>query len=142
MDEFSFRRDFKRIRWKETLQVNALRAFAAGIVWAFICLFIMIGDPKTGTGLTYGQLFLLPIGTVAGYLAIYMPLGIFFSFLSSMGIPLVGFVAALFALIVAVGDPVMFIIHKVKPGLVPVKDYSFICFRLIIFVLDMENTNS
>ncbi|BBO83093.1 hypothetical protein DSCO28_36590 [Desulfosarcina ovata subsp. sediminis] len=129
INDFYFKRDFKRIKWKETLWLNFIRAFFAGIVYVIICIF-------AGEGNTFADAFKIILIFPFSYLFVILPMGLFMNFLSGIGVPFVGLVGIIFSLIVVLGDPIVFAIHKLKPTLVPVKKFRIINFRLIIFILD------
>ncbi len=124
--DFSFKRDFNQIKWKETLWLNFLRALFAGPIWTIVML--STGEPFSVAG-TYLMFPLL-------YFVGALPIGLIGSFLSGLGVPFAGWFTILCSLLVVVGDPFVFVIHKVKPNLVPVEKFSIFNFKLIIFVLD------
>ena len=125
--EFSFRRDFKSIKWKETLCLNLMRAAFAGPVW--VALFTLTGNMRFSSAVEY---LLMPLIYLLGAL----PLGLGASWLSSAGVPFAGLFTAVMALMVVVGDPFVFILFKAKPQWVPVEEFGIVNFRLVIFVLD------
>ena len=111
--------------WKETFRYNGLRAFGAGIVWA---VYASIDGTAPVSPL------LLPIGMPLGYFMMLLPMGLILSWLSSFFF-LAGWVAAFIGLMVAVGDPFVFVLSKVRPDIVPVERPSFFSLRIIHFVL-------
>lgn len=134
--DFSFKRDFKIIDWKNTLILNLVRSVAAGIVWGIIMFVVAMGN---GGGEHFFKilpvLIMYPLLFPLSYLIFCLPMGLVAGFLSSRGIPFVGWIAAFFSLFIAVGDPLVFFFHKYKPQLVPVDKPGFFNFRIIIFVL-------
>jgi hypothetical protein len=123
---FSWKRDFKNINWPATLKYNALRAAAAGIVW---CIFQLMA----GAGVhALPTIIAFPIG----YFIFLLPIGLVTAWLSGMGVPWVGLVNFLFALMLVVGDPLVFILKKMKPEFVPVEKTGFVNFKLVIFIID------
>ncbi|MBT6225299.1 MAG: tetratricopeptide repeat protein [Candidatus Scalindua sp.] len=126
MTDFSFRRDFKSIQWKETLQLNLIRSAFAGPVW--IIIGIALGAPISDVMV----MLLFPIV----YFTFMMPLGLLGSFLSNIGIPFAGLATAFAAIFVAVGDPLVFFLKQYKPEFIPVEEYQFFNFRMIMFVLE------
>ncbi len=126
-NDFSFKRDYRRIKWQATLWVNVLRAAFAGPIWVIFMAFA--GDMPFPQVLVY---LLFP----ALYLVGFLPLGLGASFLSSVGVPVVGWLSFAVALMIMVGDPFVFVLHKAKPEFVPVKTFNVINFTLILFVLD------
>ena len=130
-DDFVFTRDFKRINWKDTLQVNAIRTAFAGPILA---IFMYFNGAGIGGAMVYFFLFPIIYG-IGG-----IPLGLFLSWLSGLGVPFTGIFSAIVAFMAALGDPFTFILHKNKPELVPVEKYGFFNLVPIIFVLD-RNVN-
>lgn len=142
MSSFSLTRDFNKIAWKTTFLVNLERSFVAGIIW--FCVALLSGEPLLATTseelgawpflffpLVY-FIFLLPAGLVYYFLAGLLSGCGFF-----IGLP-VWLCGILVSLSIAVADPILFVISKIKPEIVPVEDYSFISLNLIIFVLKSE----
>lgn len=125
MADFSFKRDFKNIDWGSTLQVNLIRAAFAGLIWFIIRLF---------TGDSFSSSLIMLLFPVA-YLIFLLPIGLVAGWLSSIGIPFIGLITVIISIFIVVGDPPTFILHKVNPRLVPVEQYGFLNFRIIIFVL-------
>ena len=68
MSDFHFTRDFRNIRWKETIWYNGLRAFSAGLVFAVLTI---IG----GTGTTVDALMLFIFYPLM-YFCILLPVGL------------------------------------------------------------------
>ena len=125
--DFSFKRDFKLIKWKETLWVNFLRSAFAGPIWMIFAA--VVGEMPFSQALVY---LLFPVLYLVGVL----PIGLGASFLSSIGVPFVGWFALAMALLIIAGDPFVFVLHKIKPEIVPVKKFNIINFTIILFVLD------
>jgi len=130
MDEFSFKKDFKSVQWKETLLLNAVRSIVAGIVWGV--LIFAQGQQSSADALRMPLLF--PIA----YFAALLPIGLLSMFLSNIGIPWVGLVSGFVALTVVVADPLVFILHKIYPALAPVEKYGFFNFNAVIFITENE----
>lgn len=121
--DFSFSEHISEVFWKETLWHNALRAVGAGIVWGLLLL-------STGTvGESLRMMVMLPLI----YFVVLLPVGLLASLLSS--IPFVGLFAAFIALLVAVGDPLVWVLSKARPEWVPVDRPGFFSLRIVIFVL-------
>lgn len=123
-EEFNFTEDISSVLWRETFWLNALRAAGAGVVWGLLIL-IVEGAPGEGLVMLIGMpvtyfFFLLPIGLLAAWLS---------------WIPFIGFITGLFALIVAVGDPLVYILKQFRPMWVPVEDPDMFSFQLIGFVM-------
>jgi hypothetical protein len=70
-----------------------------------------------------------------GYLIMFLPMGIVFSLLRSL--PFVGLIAMFFAIIaVSIGDPIVCILHKIFPKIVPVDSPPIFSLYLIFWVLN------
>lgn len=123
-EDFSLKRDFKKIMWRPTLWVNFLRALFAGPVFFVILLLTGERSPEMISAL------MLPVT----YFIFLLPMGLLFYFLSNIGVPFVGWMPIIFSVLIALGDPFVFLLHKMKPTFVPVYKFNFINFNLIIFV--------
>lgn len=126
--EFSLKRDFRFIAWGRTIQFNIVRSVIASVIWAIV---LAAGEGRTDS-LTIAAA--LPIG----YLGILMPIGVVAGWLASLGVPFVGWYSIIFALVVIVADPVIFVLHRWLPRLLPIKDPGFLNLKLIIFLVDEE----
>ena len=123
---FSWNRDFKHVNWQATLKYNLFRATGAGIVWCILELL-------SGAGMhALPMLIAFPIG----YFIFLLPIGLVTGWLSGKGVPWVGLVNFLFALMLFVGDPLVFILKKAKPELVPIDKPAFFNFKLVIFIIN------
>jgi hypothetical protein len=136
--DFSFSRDFRNIRWGATLRYNMLRALCAGLVFTAIGLIFYNQIPNNKDNLSFilAAWIVIPIG----YPFFYLPLGIALRFLGNFFSPF-RFVAFCFASMIAIGDPLVFLLHKIVRNLVPVRKPAFLSFQMLIFVLD-EGTGS
>jgi len=69
------------------------------------------------------------------YLILFLPLGLVFSLLRS--VPGVGLAAVFFSLMaVSLGDPLVALLHKFDPRLVPVESPPLFSLSLIFWILD------
>ena len=121
--EFRFSDHIRHVLWKETLWHNALRAVGAGIVWG---LLMALTDPD---GNALGMIAAMPVM----YFVILLPVGLVASWLSSL--PFVGLFAAFIALLVAVGDPLVYVLNRFQPRWVPVDRPGIFSLRIIVFVM-------
>ncbi len=119
---------FKDAMVKETLWVNVLRGAAAGVVWMVV--FLVRGSPDMSRAMA----FMFPIGLPIGMITIMPIISGFFRMLTSMGVPFMGLGNIVIALLVVPGDPIIYILHKVKPELVPVQEYNFLTWNPFIIV--------
>lgn len=128
--EFRFARDFREIQWGATIWYNLLRAACAGLVLAL--LMFLFPQSQGDRIIALAAPLVWPIG----YLIIFLPMGIIFSLLQGLQVPLVGLVAAVFAILaVGVGDPIVCILHRIRPGLVPVDSPPLFSVYIIFWVL-------
>ena len=74
-------------------------------------------------------MFIWPIGYF-----IFIPIAIVAGWLRNIGIPFVGLLTFIPALMIIPADPIMFFIHKVNKKIIPVDNYHFIEPHLSIWV--------
>lgn len=116
----------KNLRFIETIWVNILRSFCAGIVWIIISCFM------TSDGNPFYYKLLCPF---------VMPfvLGLFYVVSIALKLFNLGWVGNMMCMLVSVpGDPLVFLLHNLKPEWVPVKEYKFLWFVGIILVYDND----
>lgn len=128
-------KNFDRILWKETLWVNLLRAFCAlpiliifsvsqsvGLSTSFFIfypfLYILLAAPLL---ILLKQLIIAIAGEMAGVMMIFVMIPLVFIFIAG-------------------GDPIVFLIKKLKPDLIPLESYPFICLDIAIFVLKNDTS--
>jgi len=140
MTEFSWKRDLKFVKWGATILHNLLRAFCAGIVLAILGLVLGVGGASHGAGggPSRGVALLVPLVWPFVYLIGFLPLGLVSGYLSRLGVPWIGLVSLAASLYVVLGDPLVWLLHKIKPQLVLVEDPGFFQFTIIVFVIDEE----
>jgi len=124
--DFSFFRDFSLVLWKETLQLNLIRAGFAGPI---IVMFMYFSGEAFGNAIVY---LLFPLMYLFGL----VPLALIVQLLVKINVPFVGIFALILSLMVAVGDPFTKILHSNKPDMVPVEDFGWFNMSPIIFVLN------
>ena len=144
MTAFSFRRDFKKVQWGRTLWLNLLRAFAAGVVWAIVVLVASFYNSATSAGMPWYALpFILPIAYLF-FLPVYLIsakiftaiIAAFVSDFQNLADLFISLVTIVFGLAIAVGDPLVFALHRTKPRLVPTERFNFVNVALVLYVLD------
>lgn len=126
----------KIINWKPTLILNFERSFVAGLLWAIVMTMAM--GSEMGYWATF---FLYLIGFPLAFMLFIMPVGLIYSYLTGPGSHK-SKIGCLFAylfvigptLMIIVADPIMFLIYKIKPSLIPVAKYKFLDFSLAIYV--------
>jgi hypothetical protein len=118
-----------------TLALHLLRAFSAGLVWAIVMLFANGGSPG---GPTWWMMpFVLPFAYLFAVPIYFLAVKFFTAFAGDgLGQLCVAVVTIPFAVGIAVGDPLVYILHKTKPSFVPTEKFNLINFVLILFVLD------
>ena len=121
---------FKNARFKETVWLNLLRGAAAGVVWMIILFIANPPEMKKAT------LLMFPIGLAIGMVTIMPIISWIFKVMGSMGIPFMGLGNVVIGLLAVPGDPILYVLHKIKPELVPVQDYRFITWNPFIVVTD------
>ena len=128
----------RRARWGSTLWLNLLRAFAAGIVWGLGILVVNLTTGEPSATPWYTVPFVAPF-TYLLFVPIFLLTGkIFTTFVGGIGELAVGFFSFVLSLMIAVGDPLVFLLHRQAPHLVPVDRFGFMNFKLVLFVLDTE----
>ncbi len=112
------------VQWGPTLLLNFWRSVAAGIVWFIVRLLIQDPLPEAAS------MLLLPVV----YFVVLLPLGLLAIFLTNVGVPYVWFVSLVAAVSIIVGDPILFLIGLIKPGIFGVQHYSPLNFKLIMLI--------
>ncbi len=115
------------VDWKSTFILAAMRSAAAGVTWAFLMMlsgnfenvlpFLLLGAP-------IGVLFMVPLALIALIGAkVFPPIGL-------LGlIPLVYIVS---------GDPLLWLVERLRPGTVPMDDFKPINGKTILIVFNSE----
>lgn len=118
--------NFHLILWKETLWLNFLRA---------VCVLPVLIIFSVSTGIDNSPFFYITYPF--SYVFLMAPLLVLFrAFVIAIGGGLAWVIIIPISLIcIAGGDPIVFLIKKIKPTLVPLKNYPFICLDVFIFVL-------
>jgi tetratricopeptide (TPR) repeat protein len=125
--DFQFIRDFSMINWKATGQVNLIRAAFAGPVLGLLMAFAT-GSAK----MFFTYAFLFPFM----YVVALVPMALVADWLSSRGVPVAGWFAAVLSFMVALGDPFTSMLSRKRPDLVPVEGFGLFNLKPIIFVLN------
>lgn len=137
MGAFSFREDIKKVQWGRTIWLNLLRAFCAGIVWGIVMLIASFGNrPSADAPPWYAIPFLAPLMYLFFLPIFFISAKIFTAFVGGLGEFVVGIFTIFLGLAVAVGDPLVFTLHKLKPALVPTERFNFLNPTLVLFVFD------
>lgn len=112
----------KNLLFTQTIILNFLRSFFAGVVWLIFALF-------TGTAADATVLF-FPLGTPVLLLFFYLLSQV----LRIFNLEGIGSIACMFVSVP--GDPFVYILKQIKPDIVPVDDFGIINFASVIYVYD------
>jgi len=123
MSSNSVNRNWKQTDWKATLQYNVFRSVCSIPGW----LILLYAASKEFQPI----MFLIPIV----YFGFWLPIGLICSWLSRIGVPLIGLITILSSIVIVMGDPIVWLIHKFKPSLVAIENPKFLDFHLIVFVI-------
>jgi len=131
MQELNIFRDWDRISWKDSLWFNFMRAICFTPV--AITFFTLNGASDLTPAFFWPIIYFFCV-------LIFLTIS---PILNAAGGPLAPIMWAFFSLIfVSAGDPIVFLISKIKPDLVPVQNCKFIYLRLFVFVLKPENISN
>lgn len=132
--DFSIAHDFRRILWKETIWYNLLRAAGAGCVIGVLMLLFGEDADSRLQGLS------APLIWPAAYMIVMLPLGVVTAKLawSSGWVALFARFVSLIA--VAIGDPLVCLLHRFAPNLVPLQEPPLFSTQIIMFVLKPDTT--
>ena len=112
--------NLKNLLLKETIIVNLLRSFFAGVIWLSVA--VAGGQANDST------VFLFPLAAPVLLLVFYLLSQI-------LRIVKLGGLGSLLCMFMAVpGDPFVYILKQIRPGLVPVQKFGFINFAPMIYV--------
>jgi hypothetical protein len=120
--------DANETDWKSTLILNLERAVAAGAFWTVVLL--LWRPPGHSLGELLKWLYQFPLS----YLLVLMPLGILAAKLHRHGIQWAGVFAGFVSLLILVGDPFVYMLHKLIPAVVPVEKFNMFNRVLVILV--------
>lgn len=123
--------DFKTVQWKPTAQLHLIRSVSAGLVWAVVLL-LTVGNANDGPP-WWAMPFMLPVLYFVGtpfYLVIAKAAAAF----GDMGKAFAGFIILALAVGIVVGDPLVYLLAKQRPDLVPVERFGFVNFVAVMFV--------
>lgn len=132
INEFSLTRDFRSIKWGATLWYNLVRSISAGLILGI--LMFMFPQQQGDQATALAGPFVWPFA----YLFFFLPFGMFMNVVGQF-IPVANLVTLFVALIaVTIGDPIVCILHKFFPRLVPVAAPPLFSLALIQWVLDTD----
>lgn len=111
----------RKVDWGATILLNLFRTLSAGLTYFILSVLF---DKANFALLAFPLAYLFAI----------LPAGLIASALSKRGVPFTGLFAGFLCLLVAVGDPLLFIVFKFKPALSPVKKFNFFNFFVYLWV--------
>ncbi len=121
--------NLRKVIWGDTLKLALLRSLSGGLSLGVLGLFIR--PPNYGP---YDMLLAGPIGVPILYF-VWLPFGLVCGRLSEAGVPFAGLGSLPLIFFVLTGDPLLYVLGKSKPGLIPISDFKFLNFVGIIFIL-------
>lgn len=107
--------------WSRTIRVAVFRAIAASLVWAIVFTIFDVRGPGGEPFNPILAIFVLPF-TI---LLFILPLAALAKALARAGVPLAGAFSFFWACLCAVGDPLVWIFHKIQPAWVGVENFGF-----------------
>lgn len=122
--------NFKEVDWLPTLQLHVVRAVCAGLVWMLVALCAGAGLKALTAPLMFPFFYVigLPI-----YLGVAKLVGAIMGD-QGFGQLVMGLIVLAASLGIVVGDPLVMILHRQVPRLVPVEEFKFMNFVMVLFV--------
>src|ERR1700730_6849101 len=121
---FSLKNNFKKIQWGPTFLLHLMRAFSAGLIW---CLVMMLTGAR-GTVPPLSLLLTFPIIYFTFVPMILVISKIMSIFIDVLGEGFYAMVSFFFALLIIVGDPLLFVVNRLKPGILPAAKFNIVNF--------------
>lgn len=120
--------------WIGTLHLNAVRTVSAALTLVVLYLFGKLTGFLGGVHVPIGQVVLMPAALLIVGLAVIA----FFRMAASMGVPMMegpaGLMSLMMVAFIAVGDPLIWIVRKYYPNIVPVRDFNIVNPKALILV--------
>ena len=142
MSEFVFGEEARKVQWGRTTHLNFLRAVMAGSVWSVVVLLITGGKTAAGGDPWWAIALIIP----AGYLGMAAFLIVCSKLTKSTGWELgqqvVAFGVLAASVMIVVGDPLVYLLHRNRPSWVPVEIFKPMNFTMVLFVLDPAKTGA
>jgi hypothetical protein len=124
----NFSINWNKVMWKETMWLNFLRAVCVTPIVVAI-------QASQSSSILVGLLW-----PIYYFMAVPILLFVIRPMIFLVGGPLAPLVwIPLCLMLICGGDPIVFLISKIKPQLVPIQGFKFINFELFIFVEKPEN---
>lgn len=125
--------DLKRVYWPSTAKVAVTRGFCSGLVIAV--LQNLMAPPGSGAAMMF---LLMPFGLAV----LAIPIGLFCQAagrVMGMFVPALGaFFSIVGALVVCLGDPLVYLLNRQFPALLDVADFKFFNFTPLLFITHPE----
>lgn len=123
--------------WQATLHLNAVRVVSATITLMILFLLGKVFGVLSGphwAGVSIVDVLTIPAALLVVGLAIIGVCRV----AGKMGVPMIDAVAGIMSLVmivfIAVGDPLIWVVRKYYPGLVPVQEFKFVNPNAVIMV--------
>jgi hypothetical protein len=123
--------------WIGTLHLNIVRVLSAAITLAVLFLIGRLTGFLSGSqwaNMSFVDILFMPAALLIVGLAVILV----FRFAGSMGVPMMegpaGLMSLLMVVFIAVGDPLIWIVRKYYPAIVPVQSFNIINPRAVILV--------
>ncbi|MCX6857772.1 MAG: hypothetical protein NTV80_23045 [Verrucomicrobia bacterium] len=130
MPDFSFRLHWRAILWGATLRLHFTRYFAGGLIFGIAGSVANHHPDLIGAGIVtspFVALYALALAIVGKITSI---------FLDDLAKVIVGLLSFFLLPFMICGDPLLWLLRRQFPRLVPVEKFSFINFKAVIFALD------
>lgn len=125
-NEFSWIRDYRKVDWGSTLLYNHIRSAAGALVW-FLLMIPLSGKVEW-------SFLALPLG----YAVVILPTGLLCKVLAEKGVPFIGWGYVMMSLLLALGDPLLWLLDRARPGLLPVEKQRFFDLQVVTPVVVQE----
>lgn len=137
MSGFNWRTDRKSVQWGPTIRLNSLRATAAGAVWAIIMLVTAGPGAGASSGTPWWSLpIILGLGYMISLPMFFLAAKIMTTFAGEAGELGVRFGTFVCGLAIALGDPLIYLLHRRQPSWVPVETFRPFNATMVIFVMN------
>jgi formate/nitrite transporter FocA (FNT family) len=125
----------ERILWGRTLWLNILRSISAGIVWSIVVLIATGGHTEPNDPPWWVIPFLAPICYVVMLGMCLFTAKLMTVMAGDMGELASNSIKTLLSLAIIVGDPLVYVLYKYNPSLVPVEKFRFVNFSFLLYVV-------
>lgn len=122
--------DLKNVCWTPTLKLAAMRFVAAALIWTACAPFLPSGPGAPPPPAWHQMLIIFPV-----LMALALPVVLICQALAQRGVPWIGLVPLMASFSVAVGDPILLVLDKMRPGTIPLENFKFMNFAFFILVL-------